>query len=113
MKQQQMYCNGCHRDVRVLMTDPVDEDAQANVRDPELICLEVGEWCNGQLCPLGASAPGAMVTRLIHSGLSLDSLATVRAFCPDCGVETDFALYGGNMEACEVCGTARLRPTTH
>lgn len=110
MKQQQMFCSGCDRNVHVLATDMVPDDAQANIHDPEIVCLEIGEWCTGNLCPLGAAAPSAMVTRLIHNGLALDHLTTVRGFCDACGMENDLALYGRDMAACLVCGTSRQRP---
>jgi hypothetical protein len=110
MKQQQMFCSGCDRNVRVLVTDAVEEEPQANVRDQELVCLEIGDWCSGNLCPLGAAAPSAMVSRLIHSGISLDNLQTVRGHCEACGIDNDLALYGKDMAACMVCGTSRERP---
>jgi hypothetical protein len=110
MKKQRMFCSGCHRDVSVMVTDAVVEDTQANVRDQELVCLEIGEWCSGTMCPLGAAAPSAMVSRLIHSGLATDHLRTERGACEACGLETDLALYGRDLAACVVCGTTRPRP---
>ncbi len=104
-----MFCSGCDHDVRVLMTEDTAHDPQANVRDPELVCLEIGEWCTGTLCPLGAAEPNAMIARLVRGGLPLDSLATARGWCEVCERETDLALYGRNMAACTVCGTSRLR----
>lgn len=112
METHTMYCSGCDRDVRVLTTDLVDHETQASVHDPELICLEIGEWCSGNLCPLGAAEPNAMIARLVHAGLPLESLETVRGYCEACGVESDLALYGKQFAACTVCGTSRARPTT-
>lgn len=106
MKVQKMYCSGCARDVHVVATDPVQEDAQANIPEPELVCLEIGEWCSGQMCPLGAAEPSAMVMRIIRNGLPLDHLKTTRGFCPACGLENEMALFGRSMAACLVCGTA-------
>lgn len=105
MKVQKMFCSGCDRDVHVVATDQV-LDAQANVPEPELVCLEIGEWCTGQMCPLGAAEPSAMVTRLIRNGLPLEHLRTTRGYCQACGLENDLALYGRNMAACLVCGTS-------
>ncbi len=110
MKPQYMFCNGCQRHVQVVVTDPVEDDTQANVHDPEMICLEIGEWCSGSLCPLGAAAPGAMVARLIHAGEPTDALVVVRGHCEACGLETDLALFGRDQAACTVCGTAVARP---
>lgn len=110
MEMHKMYCSGCDRDVRVLTTDVVDHETQASVHDPELICLEIGEWCSGNLCPLGAAEPNAMIARLVRSGLPLDSLHLVRGYCEACGCENDLALYGTDFAACTVCGTSRSRP---
>ena len=107
MQVRSVYCSGCDRDVRVVATDGVPEDAQANVPEPELVCLELGDWCNGQLCPLGMAAPSAMVARLIRSGFPLDHLRIARGFCDACGLDNDLALYGKDMAACMVCGTSR------
>ena len=107
MEYRLMYCSGCDRNVRVLITDTVPDDAQANVPDPELICSELGEWCSGALCPLGAAEPHAMVKRLIHDGLPMDNLRRMVAWCDACQRDCDFVLYGKDMAACTVCGTSR------
>lgn len=112
MKQTQMFCQGCDRHVHVLVTEESHEDAHANVHDPELVCLEIGDWCSGTMCPLGAAAPSAMVTRLINSGLPLDNLRTISGHCDACGLDGDLALYGKGMCACTVCGTSQARPVS-
>jgi hypothetical protein len=104
-----MYCSGCDHDVRVLMTSEAPHDTQANVPDPELVCLEIGEWCTGALCPLGAAEPNAMVSRLVRTGLPLDGLVLARGWCDVCERESDLALFGGTKAACTVCGAARER----
>lgn len=107
---QKMYCSGCDRDVPVLMSNTVDHETQANVHDAELVCLEIGDWCSGALCPLGAAEPNAMVGRLVRSGLPLDGLTLVRAWCGECERDTDVALYGGDKATCTECGLAVPRP---
>jgi hypothetical protein len=112
VKPHTVYCSGCDRNVQVLMEDAGHDDAQASVHDPEVICLEIGDHCTGALCPLGAAEPNAMVSRLIRSGLPLDHVGFELAFCEGCGMTSTMAKYGGNMEACTVCGTTRPRSTT-
>jgi hypothetical protein len=107
---QKMYCSGCDREVAVLMSNAVDHDAQANVHDPELVCLAVGDSCTGALCPLGAAEPNAMVGRLVRSGLPLDGLSLVRGWCGECERETEVALYGGDKATCTECGLPVHRP---
>jgi hypothetical protein len=103
-----MYCASCRHDVSIARTDAVPEDAQANVPEPDLVCLEIGEWCTGERCPLGAAEPNAMVSRIIRNGLPLDHLTIVRGSCEACGMENEMARYGRNMAACLVCGTSRV-----
>jgi hypothetical protein len=91
------------------MEDAGHDDAQASVHDPEIICLEIGDWCTGALCPLGAAEPNAMVSRLIRHGLPLDHVGFQPAFCEACGMTSAMALYGRDKEACTVCGTTRPR----
>jgi len=81
-------------------------DDQAPLRDEELICLDIGSRCTGNLCPLGATAPNAMVGRLIRNGVPLDSLTTVTAECPTCENSAEMVLYGDGRAACSICGTA-------
>ena len=110
MRVRTMFCSGCDRDVQVVATDAVPEDAQANVPEPELVCLEIGDWCTGTMCPLGAAEPSSMVSRLIRNGLPMGHLRTRRAFCEACGLENEMALYGRNLAACLVCGTSHTGP---
>jgi len=106
MKNHLLFCSACDREVRVLITGtPLYED-QAPLRDEEVVCLEIGRQCTGNLCPLGAAAPNAMVGRLIRNGVPLDSLTTVTAECPACGDETEMVLFGNGRAACTTCGTA-------
>ncbi len=106
MKNHQLYCSACDREVRVLITSaPLYQD-QAPLHDEELICLDIGSRCTGNVCPLGAAAPNAMVGRLIRNGVPLDSLTTVTAECPACENQAEMVLYGNGRAACSICGTA-------
>ena len=106
MKSHQLYCGACDKHVRVLISEALPGEHQATVHDDEVICLEIGSNCTGNMCPLGAAEPNAMVARLIHEGLPTDSLHTVKATCPSCGLDADFVLYGRGKASCTVCGTA-------
>jgi hypothetical protein len=106
MKNHQLFCSACDRQVKVLISEAPVGEHQATVHDDELICLEIGDHCTGSMCPLGAAAPQAMVARLIHSGESTDGMRTAKAMCPSCGLEAEFILYGAGKASCTVCGTA-------
>jgi hypothetical protein len=56
------YCSGCDRRVRVM----VNPKALASGRKPtekDLICLEHGDTCTGNLCPLFDVPPAEMQER--------------------------------------------------
>ncbi len=105
MKSQQIYCGACDRQVRVMITDNPTEESQAPVHDMEVVCLEIGDKCTGQMCPIGAAAPDAMLGRIIRNGLPTDGLRTVVAVCPSCGLQGDMVLYGEGHAACTACGS--------
>ena len=104
MKSHQLYCGACDRPVRVLITESSTAEGQASVTDSELVCLEIGANCTGNMCPLGAAEPSAMVRRIIRNGLPLNTLETVKAHCPWCDNDVEMILYGSGKAACSVCG---------
>ena len=104
MRNQQLYCAACEKQVRVLISETPVGEHQATVHDDEVICLDVSERCTGE-CPLGATEPDAMVGRMLHEGLSTDTMHTVNATCPTCGLPSEFALYGQGKATCTLCGT--------
>ncbi len=106
MKNLQLYCGACDRPVQVLITEAHAGEAQATIHESEIVCLEIGRHCTGNLCPLGATQPSAMVGRIIRNGIPLDTLETVMATCPTCEAETEFVLYGEGKATCSVCGIA-------
>jgi ribosomal protein S27AE len=112
MQNTQLYCKACAKPVRVVITEGVHHDGQAEVHDEEVVCLDLGEACAGT-CPLGSVEPDAMVGRIIRNGLPTDGLTTIKANCPSCGVTTDMALYGGGRAACTVCGTSARWAVDH
>lgn len=105
MKNHQIFCSACDRQVRVLITEPPTYDGRAPLHDEELVCLEIGNKCTGNMCPLGAAEPAEMVRRIVRNGVPLESLNTVTTRCPGCGGEAEFVLYGGGRATCTACGT--------
>jgi hypothetical protein len=68
MKMQLAYCSACDREVRIAFTDMPTFEGQANLPDPEVICLEIGHACTGSLCPVAAQPPAVMAARLVRNG---------------------------------------------
>jgi hypothetical protein len=104
MKSQRLFCGACDRPVRVLITEEPATEGQAPASDAELVCLEIGAQCTGNLCPLGAAEPGAMVRRIVRNGIPLDTLETVMAQCPACFNQAEMILYGDGRAGCSACG---------
>lgn len=70
MKTQRAYCSACDRDVMIAFPELSDfVDGQANIRDPEIVCLEIGHRCTGAMCPVAAQPPAVMAARLVRSKL--------------------------------------------
>jgi hypothetical protein len=105
MKNHQLFCSACDRPVRVLISEEPGAEGHASILDSEVICLEIGNHCTGNMCPLGAEEPSAMVRRIVRNGIPLTTLETVKAHCPTCDNEVDMVLYGDSRAGCSVCGT--------
>ena len=105
MKSQTAYCSACDKDVRIVITDEPSQDGQANLRDSEVVCLEIGESCTGNLCPIGATPPSVMAARLIRNGLNSILQPLVTARCSGCGHVTSHVLLVGKLATCDECGT--------
>lgn len=65
MREITMYCSGCDRNVKAVLTDEPREEGQAAVFDTEVICLEIGEHCSGS-CPVGAVSAEELAQREEH-----------------------------------------------
>lgn len=113
MKSARVFCSACDRPVRVMLSLAPRTDGQASLHDDELVCLEIGDRCTGNLCPIGAVAPNEMVARLVRLGLPTDGLRTINAACPSCEVQVEMVLYGDGRAACTVCGAAARWATDH
>lgn len=99
-----IFCSACDRPVRVMISEAPRTDGQATLHDDEVVCLEIGASCTGQLCPIGTVAPNEMVARLARLGLPTEGLRTIAATCPSCNMDVEMVLYGSGKAACTVCG---------
>jgi hypothetical protein len=105
VKSHQLYCGACDRPVRVFITEAPTADGQAPVTDAVLVCLEIGANCTGNMCPLGAGEPSAMVRRIVRNGIALSTLESVKAHCPSCDTDAEIILYGDGKAGCSICGS--------
>ena len=77
----------------------------ANLQESdEVVCLDFGDKCDGDVCPLSRYRPVVMGVRLARSGLEED-WKTVRAQCEGCGQITDLKVLDREHAFCDLCGT--------
>ena len=107
MREITMYCSARDQNVRVVVTDEPVHDTQASVLDSELICLEVGDHCTGNLCPVGAIPLEAVDARLATSGLRPEVRRKVAGYCEACDRDTELVVSSGGYVTCTECGTTR------
>jgi hypothetical protein len=107
MREIAMYCSARDQEVRVVITDEPVHDAQAPVGDSELICLEIGDHCTGNLCPVCAVSPAAVDARLVKSGLRPDIRRKVSGYCDSCERDTELVVSSGGYVTCAECGSTR------
>ena len=105
MNTRVAFCSACDRDVQILITDAPLQDAQAPVADAEIVCLEIGDKCTGNLCPVGAVSSTAMMVRLVRSGARSFVQPLVKAECEVCGAVTDFIIVSRDYATCAGCGS--------
>ena len=107
MREITMYCSARDQNVRVVVTDEPVHDTQASVLDSELICLEVGDHCTGNLCPVCAIPLEAVDARLAKSGLRPEVRRKVAGYCEACDRDTELVVSSGGYVTCIECGTTR------
>ena len=105
MQTKLAYCSACDRDVMVAFPDESEfVDGQANIRDPEIVCLEIGARCTGSMCPVAAQPPAVMAVRLVRSGLENVVQPLLTARCRSCDQIAKFALINLEYATCTSCG---------
>jgi hypothetical protein len=53
MEIRTAYCSACDRNVRVVVKpDALDRHGRQSYDPHDLVCLEFGERCTGDMCPL-------------------------------------------------------------
>ena len=102
---QKTYCTHCQKEVSVAISLAPPRGGQANLQDhDEVVCLDFGDKCDGEICPLSRFRPIVMGVRLARSGLR-EEWTTVRAQCEGCGQVTDLKVLDREHAFCVLCGT--------
>ncbi len=98
-------CPPCQKAVLVTVSPGAPRGGQANLQDDdEVVCLDFGGECDGEVCPLSRFRPVVMGVRLVRSGLR-EEWTTVRAQCEGCGQLSELEVLDGEHAFCVLCGT--------
>ena len=99
------YCTHCQKEVVIAVSQGAPRNGQANLRESdEIVCLDFGGKCDGEVCPLSRFRPVVMGVRLARSGLR-EEWTTVRAQCEGCGQLTDLKVLDREHAFCPLCGS--------
>lgn len=99
------YCSHCQKEVWVAISPAAPRGGQANLQDhDEVVCLDFGDKCDGEICPLSRYRPVVMGVRLARSGLR-EEWATVRAECEACRRVSELKVLDREHAFCVLCGT--------
>jgi len=99
------YCTHCKKEVLVTISPRAQRGGQANLQDhDEVVCLDFGDKCDGEVCPLSQFRPVVMGVRLARSGLR-EEWTTIRAQCEGCGQVSDLKVLDQEHAFCVLCGT--------
>ena len=109
MKTIEAYCSACGQDVQLVTTDTPVQGGTSPVHDSELVCLEVGEHCADNHCPLGAVPQIVMAARLVRNGLQTQVQPIVKGRCDACENIVHFVIVSRQHAICEQCGTTAQR----
>lgn len=101
------YCTHCQKEVLVAVTPAPPRSGHANLPDhEEVVCLDFGDKCDGDICPLSHYRPVVMGVRLARSGLRPEEeWETVRAQCEGCGQVSEMEVLDKDHAYCTLCGT--------
>ena len=104
-KIRKTYCSHCQKDVDLTETEAAPRSGQAMLQESdEVVCLDFGDHCDGDVCPLSNFRPIVMGVRLARSGLK-DDWKTVRAQCEGCDQVSDLNVIDKDHAFCTLCGT--------
>ncbi len=104
-KMRKTYCSHCQKEVSVAVTPGAPRGGHANLQDhDEVVCLDFGDKCDGEICPLSRYRPVVMGVRLARSGLR-EEWSTVEAQCEGCGQISEMKILDRDHAFCELCGT--------
>ena len=105
VETRKVHCDHRGKEVAVAITPASSRDGHAMLQDhEEVVCLDFGEKCDGEICPLSRFRPVVMGVRLARSDLR-EEWTTVRAQCEGCGQVSDLKVLDKEHAFCVLCRT--------
>lgn len=102
------YCATCERNVRISWSTPPSHEGQANLADPEVVCLDMHEHCAGDVCALSNMPRFVMAVRLARSNLDAVHTPLIRHECVQCGNVADMRFVDETQSVCADCDAINL-----
>jgi len=106
-ESRKTYCTHCQKEVHVAVSPAPPRGGQASLPDhDEVVCLDFGDKCDGDICPLSKYRPVVMGVRLAKSGLRPEGeWRMLRAQCEGCGQLSNMEVLDLEHVYCSLCGT--------
>jgi hypothetical protein len=113
-EQRQTYCSHCQKQVHLVLTK-ASYGGHANLPDDrQLVCLDFGTACTGDVCPLSGLPALVMGVRLARSDEpKAEPWQTVHALCDGCETVTDMEVLDEGHAFCPVCKTTNALVMIH
>ena len=113
-EQRSTYCSHCRKQVQLVLTQ-ASYGGHANLPDDsQLVCLDFGEACTGDVCPLSGLPVLVMGVRLARSGEpKKEPWKTVHALCDGCEATTDLEVLDDRHAFCPICKTTSTLVLIH
>lgn len=106
METQMAYCSACDQEVHIAVTPLPLHDGQANLPEgTDVVCLDFGQRCTGQFCPMFGLPTLTMAVRLARSELRAEGWKKVKGLCQGCDQVTEMDLLDQTHAYCTVCHT--------
>jgi len=113
-EQRTTYCSHCQKQVHLVLTK-ASYGGHANLPDDsQLVCLDFGEACAGDVCPLSGLPVLVMGVRLARSEEpKAEPWDTVRAVCDGCGNAEELEVLDDRHAFCPACKTTSTLVMIH
>ena len=112
MESRKVYCPKCDHDVTVTVTPAPLHPGHASIPDGgEVVCLDFGKQCRGELCAISGLPRAVMGVRLARSGLPHERMERVRAVCDGCHRVVQMEVVDDTHAHCPACHTVNVWTT--